>query len=105
MYYILDKNHNIKQVSIEEWFRTSKENNIIEQTFIPEYLVSTVFLGINYGNRAGDPVLFETMVFKTENGIVRDWWDLNCIRYCTYDEAVEGHKKMVEKWSNHEGRD
>lgn len=50
--------------------------------------VSTVFLALNHNfTGKGPPVLFETMVFPEKE---------ICIRYCTYEEAVKGHSKMVE---------
>ena len=51
--------------------------------------VSTVFLGLDHGFGAEEPVLFETMIFGGE-------YDEYCERYCTWDEAVEGHAKAVE---------
>lgn len=53
--------------------------------------VSTVFLGINYG--WGDKALwFETMVFGGDSMV-----DEYCERYTTYDEALAGHTRVVEK--------
>jgi hypothetical protein len=52
--------------------------------------VSTVFLGINhnYSNK-GAPILFETMIFGGEHDGYQE-------RYCTWEEAEEGHKRAVE---------
>lgn len=52
--------------------------------------VSTVFLGIdhNYGPE-GPPILFETMIFGgPHNNYQR--------RYCTWDEAEQGHAQACE---------
>ena len=51
--------------------------------------VSTIFLQFdhNWGSN-GKPVLFETMIFGGE-------YDQNMWRYCTWDEAKEGHDKIV----------
>ena len=49
--------------------------------------VSTVFLGINHNYFGGCPLLWETMVFP--DGEV-------CQRYSTYEEAMIGHREMVE---------
>lgn len=51
--------------------------------------VSTVFLGLDHGF-GGPPIVFETMVFTDGKG-----GDME--RYSTYDEAMAGHKVMVEK--------
>lgn len=64
-----------------------KENRILEQTYIRDVFVSTVFLGIDHGYRNYEPVLFETMVFGGEN-------DGHQERYKTYDQALKGHHKI-----------
>ena len=92
-YYILD-GKKPKVVSIIEWAR-DRENQtyIVEHTFIREVLISTVFLGIDhYWGDDPDhlPILFETMIFEDPRHREEQW------RYCTYDEAKEGHKKAVE---------
>lgn len=56
--------------------------------------VSTVWTGIDHGfRRPGDlnykPIIFETMIF----GPVMDQ---EMTRYCTLEEAVEGHARTVE---------
>jgi hypothetical protein len=55
--------------------------------------VSTIFLSMDHGLAGlmgdGTPVLFETMVFGGE-------YDGYQERYHTYDEAEEGHKRIVE---------
>ena len=56
--------------------------------------VSTVFLCFDHslGGLIGEdrkPILFETMIF----GGKHDEW---CERYHTYDEAMEGHKRLCE---------
>ena len=54
--------------------------------------VSTVFLCFDHSlGLTGDekPILFETMIF----GGKHDNW---CERYHTYDEAIEGHKRLCE---------
>lgn len=56
------------------------------------YIVSTVFLGINHGWIT--PLWFETMVFYQDNLL-----DFDMERYATWDEATEGHKIMVNKYS------
>lgn len=49
--------------------------------------VSTVFLGMDHAF-FGEPILFETMVF---GGVLTEWlW-----RYCTWEEAEQGHAQVV----------
>lgn len=61
--------------------------------------VSTVFLVLDHNfSGKGPPVLFETMVFgKKAEGQAETIHDQECARYCTWDEAKAGHKKMVNK--------
>ncbi len=56
-----------------------------------EVKVSTVFLGLDHRfGGDGPPILFETMVFGGQH-------DQDQKRYCTWEEAEEGHRRMVEK--------
>lgn len=72
---------------------------VIEQTVLGPYFVSTVWLGLDHGwGRTEKPVIFETMVFlddevkDTETVGVRD---MTCVRYSTEEEARQGHEEMV----------
>jgi hypothetical protein len=62
-------------------------------TEIGQSRISTVFLSMDHGLAGligdGTPVLFETMVFGGEHDDYQE-------RYHTYDEAEEGHKRIVE---------
>ena len=43
---------------------------------------------------------WETMVFKaTKSGLVRNYIDLDSARYVDESSAVDGHKRMIEKWA------
>lgn len=73
----------------------------------PALVVSTVWLGINH--RFGDeglPIIFETMVYEApkDSGAATgdraaNWLDEQ-ERYCTEAEALEGHKRMVAKYTS-----
>ena len=42
---------------------------------------------------------FETMVFPCDaEGVVTDWQEMGFLRYMSREEAIEGHKEMVNKW-------
>jgi hypothetical protein len=92
--YILDNNKNIvKCADFLEWAKWMQSNNrTIAKTEIGELFVSTVFLGIDHSFASSTPILFETMVFKGKHSV-----DDICERYATYDEALEGHNKIVKK--------
>jgi len=81
--------------TIEEWGETHRSaSRTLGLTKLPDgYRVSTVFLGLDHRwGDEGPPILFETMVFSGEGF---DEQDMD--RYCTYQEAVDGHWAMVEK--------
>ena len=62
------------------------------QTFIKE---KSVVVDSIYTLDAG----FETMVFPAdEEGKIKDFGDLQCQRYDTYEEMQKGHKKIVKEW-------
>ena len=53
----------------------------------PDWMVSTVFLGIDHNFGSHDrPILFETMIFPAAE---------YCVRYATWDEAEEGHQRAL----------
>ena len=58
--------------------------------------VSTVWVGLDLRLLGdGPPLIFETMVFNIED---EDPTDNNMARYSTEQQAIEGHKRMVQKW-------
>ncbi len=59
-------------------------------------VVSTVLLPHLWGR-----VEYETMTFAAdEAGEITDWLELDCDRYYTPEQAVEGHADVVAKWYN-----
>ncbi len=60
---------------------------------IGPFNISTVFLFINHNYTGGKPVLFETMVFQNDSQVYDEDFEL-MDRYCTWDEAINGHKKI-----------
>ncbi len=65
---------------------------IIKQETLPNGLrVSTVFIGIDHNWGDGEPLLFESMVFGLDDEVQE--------RYSTYEQAEEGHRKLVDKYS------
>lgn len=97
-WYILKGKTPVKVDMLEAaaWFETDREKKRrIGYDEINGQRVSTVFLGLDHGWGGGPPVLFETMIFDGPND---SWQD----RYCTYEEAEAGHKKVCEKVRNGE---
>jgi len=105
LFYILDKDRNVRSVSSEEyikWQITNGESSandkgrvgidVIEKENGKEGCkVSTVFLNVAWiSDRNGFPLLFETMVFGGE-------FDGEQQRYIGWEEAEKGHAEWVKK--------
>lgn len=67
----------------------------VADTTLKKYWISTVWLGLDHNFFGDKPHIFETMVFKINGNML----DLACERYSTLQQALEGHKRMVRKWS------
>jgi hypothetical protein len=84
--------------------------DIVKQTPVGPFWVSTVFLGLDYGYSflGGPSLFFETMVFEQEISVIGagpaagsryhaslDLDDeIGQQRYCTYREALRGHGRV-----------
>lgn len=106
------KNKKIVEVDLMTWAKWFQENHhspdriVKQETLANGYEISTVFLGIDHNFMdTGDPLLFETMVFKPKRKkitlgkrtrMVREDADMN--RYHTWQEAEKGHQEMVKRW-------
>lgn len=62
----------------------------VDRTTIGDVRVSTVFLGVDHGHGSDRPILFETMIFGGERHEEQR-------RYCTWQEAEEGHRELVDE--------
>ena len=95
-YWKLNKDLQPVRCTIKEWGnqRVGYENNIVDQTAVGDFWISTVFLGLDHNfSGSGLPHLWETLVVKdgnyTDAELERcggDWWD-----------ATLMHLKMVKK--------
>jgi hypothetical protein len=56
--------------------------------------VSTLWVGLDGSFGRGPPLIFETMVFRSENSFGDE---LDRVRYSTEEEALEGHERLVKK--------
>ena len=90
-YYILENGVPKPASSMQEWGQWwEKTDRTVAKTKIGKVLVSTVFLSLDHQWGEGQPLLFETLVFR---GIL----DGEMERYSTLDEAKAGHELMVER--------
>lgn len=97
-YYRWERGKKIVPVSMEEWSAqmNNPDSKRVAETNLGIYWISTVFLGMDHSfGGTGDPVLFETMVFKRGMDREINFNDIECRRYCTEEEAIKGHADMV----------
>ena len=90
-------------VSLIEWANLfhDPDYKIVKQDQVGDYWISTVWLGLDHGLRLPGrrKEIFETLVFHRPPG--KDLGDdVDCERYSTEDEALEGHEDMVERWTS-----
>jgi hypothetical protein len=96
-HYRLDDDHQPVQIKsmdeLKEFYaKPFEETKRVARTQIDgDCHVSTVFLAVDHQfTPGGPPVLFETMIFGGPAGEEDQW------RYCTWDEAVAGHERVVK---------
>lgn len=91
MHYILNNDRVPVEVDLLTWatWFAETEGRRVALTRLGKIRVSTVFLGRDHRFGPGAPVLFETMIFDT--GKWHDYQD----RYCTYEQALAGHRRAV----------
>lgn len=109
--YILQGTEPVPCDSLLEWGKWLESADlVVEETFVQNPVsnvvirISTVFLGLDYRFSAeGEPLLFETMAFGEPEDI--ELFGIRKLipkslgyqrRYCTWGEAVEGHRRVQE---------
>lgn len=100
--YILDGKTPVAERDTIKWGQwLGKANRHVAITMIGDLKVSTVFLGLDHNHWGkGKPILFESMVF--DHSKIVDALEIKCHetldtyteRYCTWEEAEAGHKKI-----------
>jgi hypothetical protein len=100
--YILDNEGNpVACNDLMVWGTWMEERSTILQRILsrtmlktnPDVYVSTVFLGLDHNHGFSDesrPILWESMVFGGESSGEQE-------RYCTKEEAIAGHLKLVDE--------
>ncbi len=86
------KGHTPIQVPLQEWgsWFEIANRHVAKTEYNKEIKISTVFLGIDHSFGGLIPILFETMVFGGS-------LDQEQERYSTWEDAEEGHKRMIER--------
>lgn len=117
-HYILDEDNNPVEVKdVLEWVNWLEENcekRIVAQAETENYLVSTIFLGLDHSFKKDaepeDLILFETMTFHKEPSEIKlpggrttkihksvDEYEWSSDRCRTYAEAVKMHQHILER--------
>jgi len=98
IWYILNEDKTVTALPNGEYPKLDAFKETIKHvgdTTISNQRISTVFLhfdhSINFGTpkEPSDPVLFESMIFGGKHNEYQR-------RYCTYDEALEGHNNLIK---------
>ena len=89
MYYDINGN----SISYKDFFKLlkiDKYRDVGKTKFKNDYILSTVFLGVNHSfSPSEDSLIFETMCFNKVGE------NVYCERYSTLTEAIDGHIKKV----------
>lgn len=92
MYYILDKDKTPYQTTLDQVvLNMDKMKNIQVDKLNDGTAISTTFLFYSSQKHDGKPLLFNTKVVN-ESGV--DYSEL----YQTYDEAIDGHNRVLEMY-------
>ena len=86
-------------ITFQEYVNRDQEyKRVAETTVVDGRWVSTVWLGLDHNYGDGKPLIFETMVFKSERTLGGSYEYQ--VRYHTEEEALIGHKITIEFWNN-----
>jgi hypothetical protein len=85
-------------LTLWQWVRKFEDPDYrnVARDIVGDYLVSTVWLGVNYSHTGGK-LTFETMVFDTSRQEDDRIVDGYISRYGTLEAAEAGHKWTVDK--------
>ena len=90
IYYILRQRKTYPVYDLLEWADWFEQaNRTVRRSFIGQYFISTVFLGMDHSFFGGPPELFETMIFKTK----KPGDDLYQTRCTTWRQALKMHRE------------
>ena len=99
-------NRETQPITMEEWitwFEVMEYRRVALDVLDDGTRISTVWMGLDHQYGDGPPLIFETMVFSKHQepmvlgGRVRLYREEEgCWRYTTEQEAIDGHKKVVQ---------
>lgn len=76
---------------------SDKEYQVLEQTNVGPWLVSTVWLGVDHNVLGDTPAIFETMTFQAKPSESKLGPECECRRYATEAGALAGHAEIVAR--------
>lgn len=89
-YYVMRKRKVYPVNDLHTWAEQFEfANRTVRRSFIGEFFISTVFLGMDHSFFGGPPQLFETMIFKTK----KPGDDLYQTRCTTWRQALKMHRE------------
>lgn len=89
-------NRDGKPIDVDKWTTlfSDRKYQVLKQTRVDDWLVSTVWLGLNHAWGGGPPIIFETLILSDNDG------EVDGTRYSTEAEALKGHKRFVKQALN-----
>jgi hypothetical protein len=91
MYYILDKEKTPYQTTLDQVVLNMDNMKHIQEDILNDGTeIKTTFLFYSQQKHEGKPLLFNTRVFKTT--------EVYSELYKTYDEAINGHNRVLEMY-------
>jgi hypothetical protein len=81
--------------AVERQLRDPAYKRIDETTLPDGKWISTVWLGLNHRFGEGPPLIFETMVFDSQDNLE----SIEQERYSTEEDAIIGHQQMIAKYT------
>jgi hypothetical protein len=89
-----------KPMDHDDWadkLRHAEYRRVASTVLANGMLVSTTWFGLDCGDNSGAPLIFETNVYDSEDEERRSC--VQCKQYSTEQEALAGHKRSVDWWS------
>ena len=91
MYYILDKQKTPYQTTLDQVVLNMDKMKHIQSDILNDGTeIKTTFLFYSQQKHEGKPLLFNTRVFKST--------EVYSELYKTYDEAIDGHNRVLEMY-------
>ena len=101
-YYTMRYRKPVPCRNLFKWAKAfEKSNRRVRKTYINDYYISTVFLGLEHNFSGDEPLLFETMIFSTADKILALGRDFDAdtgyqSRCSTWRQALKMHWAAVD---------